>query len=135
MHSLTDSNSRLEISSISDTSQLDARSAESSVDKSSLHLTAAFISLTDIKNIRGPRIEPCFTPHVTVLNSERHLRFPLFVIYPLGMNHTISMPLRLRPSLLIWKLEFGGLTVSNAFLRSNMTIPMCIDSCLDFFKM
>ena len=71
MHSLTDSNSRLKISSISDTSLLDARSAESSVDKSSLHLTAAFISLTDIKNIRGPRIEPCFTPHVTVLNSEK----------------------------------------------------------------
>ena len=70
-HSLTDSNSRFKISSISDTSLLDARSAESSAYKSSLHLTAAFISLTYIKNKRGPRIEPCGTPHVTVLNSEK----------------------------------------------------------------
>ena len=69
-HSLTDSDTRFKISSISDTSLLDARSAESSAYKSSLHLTAAFISLTYIKNKRGP-IEPCGTPHMTVLNSEK----------------------------------------------------------------
>ena len=49
-HSLTDSNSCFKISSISDTSLLDARSAESSAYKSSLHLTAASTSLTYIKN-------------------------------------------------------------------------------------
>ena len=70
-HSLTDSNSLLRISSISDTSLLEASSAESSAYKRSLHLTAAFISLTYIRNKRGPSIDPCGTPHVTDLNSEK----------------------------------------------------------------
>ena len=49
---LTDSNSQLRTSSISDTSLLEASSAESSAYKRSLQLTAAFISLTYIRNRR-----------------------------------------------------------------------------------
>ena len=70
-HSLTDSNSLLRTSSISDTSLLEASSAESSAYKRSLHFTAAFISLPYIRNRRGPSIDPCGTPHVTDLNSEK----------------------------------------------------------------
>ena len=63
-HLLTDSNSRLRTSSISDTSLLEASRAESSAYQRSLQLTAAFISLTYIRNRRGPSIS-----HVTDLNS------------------------------------------------------------------
>ena len=69
--SLTDSNYLLRTSSISDTSLPEASSAESSAYKRSLHLTAAFISLTYIRNKRGPSSDPCGTPHLTDLNSEK----------------------------------------------------------------
>ena len=72
-HSLTDSNSLLRTFSISDTSLLEASRAESSSYKRSLQLTAAFISLTYIRNRNGPSIDPCGTPHVTYLNSEKTL--------------------------------------------------------------
>ena len=48
----------------------ETKRAESSAYKSSLQRTAVLISLIYIRNNNGPRIEPCGTPHVTVIGLE-----------------------------------------------------------------
>ena len=54
----------------------------SSAYKNRLHLTAISISLTYIKNNKGPRIDPCSTPHDMFETSEKE--FSKFtVIYDL----------------------------------------------------
>ena len=45
----------------------------SSVYKDRLHFTAINISLTKIKNSKGPSIDPCGTPHNTLVMSEKKL--------------------------------------------------------------
>ena len=45
----------------------------SSAYKNRLHLTAIGISLTYIKNDKGPRIDPCGTPHEMLEPSEKEL--------------------------------------------------------------
>ena len=126
-YSLTDSNSLLRTSSISDTSLLEASSAESSAYKRSLILTAAFISLTYIRKRRGPSIDSCGTSRVTDLNSEKNTRN----LYSL---HSTSLPPKyesnqftaawLTPIALNLEVKILWFTVSNAFCKSNMTIPV-----------
>ena len=43
----------------------------SSAYKNKSHLTAISISLTYIKNNKGPRIDPCGTPHDMLETSEK----------------------------------------------------------------
>ena len=69
-HSLAASSSEERLSWINWVFVPETKRAESSAYKRSLQRTAVEISFIYIRNNKGPRIEPCGTPHATVIGFD-----------------------------------------------------------------
>ena len=107
-HSLTDSNSLLRTSSISDTAVL-----------SHQHIKEVYISQLlsyrwHISEIRGPSIVPCGTPHVTDLNLKKTPEISTACKLPLKYEINQFAAARLTPIAL--NLEVLWFTVSMLFV-------------------
>ena len=77
-----------------------------------------------MKNRRGPSIDPCGTPHVTDLNSEKNQEFLHICTLPPNYESIQFTAAWFTPSALNLEVKILCFTVSNAFCRSNMTIPV-----------
>ena len=121
---LIDFSSLVSCNSISLTSFPGTIRAESSAYSNSLQLTAEHMSLTYTRNKSGPRIDPWGTPQVTFWKGDKVppistgcLRFVKY-----EWNHSLEHVSKPKAWSLLIRMQWS--TVSNAFWRSNSTMPV-----------